>query len=157
MITSSAAWADTFTHLLALAPRLEREGQYNLAKLARAADSLSRQAAYQVAAPTATEALAADIKQTAESLARLGVGAEVVPAMTQGADVMAGGVPLFSLLSHPHVCRTADAATVGRLVAHGPARGVRRGDSAPAGQLLRRLRADTSVPNRSATPSVVTA
>ena len=105
-----------------MASRLEGEGQYNLAKLARAAaDSLSRQAAYQVAVPSAAEALAADIKQTAEALARLGVDAEVVSAMAQGADVMAGGgVPLFSLTPHPHVCRTCGHLLLGEPASNCP-------------------------------------
>ena len=122
MITNLPEWTDILVHLLALASRLEGEGQYNLAKLARAAaDSLSRQAAYQVAVPSAAEALAADIKQTAEALARLGVDAEVVSAMAQGADVMAGGgVPLFSLTPHPHVCRTCGHVTLGEPAAHCP-------------------------------------
>lgn len=37
MTVTSSAWPDTLIHLLALASRLEGEGQYNLAKLARAA------------------------------------------------------------------------------------------------------------------------
>lgn len=46
-------WRDTLVHLFALAARLEGEGQYNLAKLARAAaESLSRKAAYQLDIPT---------------------------------------------------------------------------------------------------------
>ena len=100
--------ADTLIHLLALAVRLEGEGQYNLAKLARAAaDSLSRQAAYQVTIPSTREALAADIKRTAEALASLDVGGDLLSALMQGAEVMAeGGLPLFSLIPHPYVCRS---------------------------------------------------
>lgn len=46
-------WKDAFVRLLALASRLEGEGQYNLAKLARAAsDAMSRRAAYQLAMPS---------------------------------------------------------------------------------------------------------
>ena len=65
-------WRDTLVHLFALAARLEGEGQYNLAKLARAAaESLSRKAAYQLDTPTYQEKLAAELKQTAEVLALL--------------------------------------------------------------------------------------
>lgn len=100
--------ADTLIHLLALAVRLEGEGQYNLAKLARAAaDSLSRQAAYQVTIPSTREALTADIKRMAEALASLDVGGDLLSALMQGAEVMAeGGLPLFSLIPHPYVCRS---------------------------------------------------
>ncbi|MGB3217570.1 MAG: hypothetical protein WBD79_09215, partial [Anaerolineae bacterium] len=70
MTTNSPTWADTLAHLLALASRLEDEGQYNLAKLTRAiADSLSRQAAFRMTAPSAADELAADLKQTAAALA----------------------------------------------------------------------------------------
>lgn len=115
MTTHQPAWKDTLIHLLALASRLEGEGQYNLAKLARAsADSLSRQAAYPVAVPTSAEALAADIRQTAAALAKLGVAAEVCAAMAQGADVMAaGGVPLITVIPHPHVCRACGHVLLG--------------------------------------------
>ena len=37
MTTDNSEWKDTLVHLFALASRLEGEGQYNLAKLARAA------------------------------------------------------------------------------------------------------------------------
>ena len=122
MTTHQSEWTDTLIHLFALASRLEGEGQYNLAKLARAAaDSLSRQAAFQVDVPIATEALAADIKQAAEALARLGAAAEVVSAMTQGADVMAGGgVPLITLIPHPYVCRTCGHLLLGEPVSNCP-------------------------------------
>jgi uncharacterized damage-inducible protein DinB len=115
MTTHKSEWTDTLVHLLALASRLEGEGQYNLAKLARAAaDSLNRQAAYQVATPTDRAELAADIKQTAEALSRLGVNAALQSAFVQGADVMAGGgLPLISLIPHPYVCRTCGHLLLG--------------------------------------------
>jgi uncharacterized damage-inducible protein DinB len=111
--------------LFALASRLEGEGQYNLAKLARAAaDSLSRGAAYGVAVPTDKEALAADIKQTAAALSRLEVSAELPAALRQGADVMAGGgVPLFAIAPHPHVCRTCGRLTLDEPKSNCPACG----------------------------------
>jgi len=111
-----AEWSDTLIHLLALAARLEGEGQYNLAKLARAAaDSLSRSTAYGVAAPAEKDALAADIKQMTAALSRLGVSAELLSALVQGADVMAGGgVPLISVTPHPYVCRTCGHLLLGQ-------------------------------------------
>lgn len=115
MTTTSPTWNDTLIHLLALASRLEGEGQYNLAKLARAAaDSLSRRAAYGVAIPVENEALAADIKQTARDLSRLGASPELLSALSEGAGVLAGGgVPLFELTPHPHVCRTCGHLLLG--------------------------------------------
>ena len=115
MTTHQSEWADTLIHLFALASRLEGEGQYNLAKLARAAaDSLGRQAANQVAVPADKEALAADIKRTAEALSRLIVSADVLSALKQGADEMAEGrLPLVSLIPHPYVCRTCGHLLLG--------------------------------------------
>ena len=44
----TSQWTDTLVQLLSLALRLESEGQYNIAKIARAtADSLSRRAAWE--------------------------------------------------------------------------------------------------------------
>lgn len=122
MPIENANWQDTLLHLLALAARLEGEGQYNLAKLARgAADALSRQAAYQIAVPTTTDALAADIKQIAEALAPLGISAALIATLKQGADVMARGeVPLFSLIPHPYVCRTCGHLTIAEPTANCP-------------------------------------
>ncbi len=115
MKITSSAWTDTLIHLLALASRLEGEGQYNLAKLARAAaDSMCRGAAYGVAVPSDVEALAADIRQTAETLAWLGVAAEASSALAQGAGLLAEGrLPLYSILPHPHVCRTCGHLLLG--------------------------------------------
>ncbi|MFZ1474674.1 MAG: DinB family protein [Anaerolineae bacterium] len=115
MTTNSPTWADTLAHLLALASRLEDEGQYNLAKLTRAiADSLSRQAAFRMAAPIGADELAADLKQTAAALASLNVSAAARSALAQGADVMAGGsMPLITTIPHPHVCRTCGHLLLG--------------------------------------------
>lgn len=115
MTHTPSGWTETFIHLLALASRLEGEGQYNLAKLARAvADSLSRQAAYGVAVPGDKQALADNIEQTAAALSRLGVSAEPLSAFVQGADVMTGGgLPLSSLIPHPYVCRTCGHLALG--------------------------------------------
>ena len=76
MTTNLTEWTDTLIHLHALASRLEGEGQYNLAKLARAAaDALCRQAAYQQPLPSDSRQLAADISLTAEALSRLDASA----------------------------------------------------------------------------------
>jgi hypothetical protein len=81
MTVHLSEWTDTLVHLLALASRLEGEGQYNLAKLARAAaDSLSRQAAYPIAVPAGRDELANDIRQAAAALSPLGASAELLSA-----------------------------------------------------------------------------
>ena len=51
-VTPPTTWSETLIQLVALAGRLEREGQYNVAKLARAAaDALARQAAFAIDLP----------------------------------------------------------------------------------------------------------
>lgn len=108
-------WKDTLVHLFALAARLEGEGQYNLAKLARAAaDSLSRKAAYQQAPPTNQEKLAAELKKIAGVLSSLEIDPELVAAFTQGAEIMAGGkLPLYDVAPNPAVCRTCGHLVMG--------------------------------------------
>ena len=108
MTTNLTEWTDTLIHLHALASRLEGEGQYNLAKLARAAaDALCRQAAYQQPLPSDSRQLAADISLTAEALSRLDASAELLSALTQGADLM------FAAADRNH------AQAVGDFDAHG--------------------------------------
>ena len=69
MTSENAAWQDTLLPLLALATRLEDEGQYNVAKLLRAAaDSLSRGAAYRLAWLAGKDALADAVAQAADAL-----------------------------------------------------------------------------------------
>lgn len=108
MVTDKAGWADVLTHLFALASRLEGEGQYNLAKLTRAAaDSLCRQETYPLEIPASKDKLAADIQQTIDALSLLNVSVELLVAMKQGADLLAQGhLPLITVAPHPYVCRT---------------------------------------------------
>ena len=117
MTTTPSAWQDTLIHLLALAGRLEGEGQYNLAKLARAAaDALGRRAAYQRAAATETSALAAEIDQAADALARLDMDAPLVQALRRStAALAAGGIPLIDDAPHPSVCRTCGHVALGEV------------------------------------------
>ena len=62
MTSNGSEWSNTLVHLLALAAKLEGEGQYNLAKLSRcAADAACRQAAYEMEMPSNQEELAAEI------------------------------------------------------------------------------------------------
>jgi len=101
-------WKETLTECLALAARLEGEGQYNNAKLLRAAvDSLSRQAAFQVETPDRPAALAERIQGAASALADLGANTDLLAALKQGANVLAAGrLPLIHETPNPYVCRT---------------------------------------------------
>ena len=114
MTTNNDPWADTLIHLFALASRLEGEGQYNLAKLARAAaDSLCRQAAYPPCLPTDSDRLVADIQQTIAALSRLNVSADLLSAWQRGTELMAQGeLSLITVTPHPYVCRTCGQITL---------------------------------------------
>jgi rubrerythrin/uncharacterized damage-inducible protein DinB len=108
MTIKDSEWKDTLINLFALASKLEGEGQYNLAKLARAAaDSLSRRAAYSLVIPTEKEKLSAIIKESADILTSLDLNADLVAALKKGADIMAEGqLPFIDVIPHPYVCRT---------------------------------------------------
>jgi len=102
MTSNKLEWKDPFIHLLALASRLEGEGQYNIAKLARAAaDSISHRAAYQLVIPTDKYKLASDVKQTTDALSSLDVGEDFLVALKRGADTMSEGRP--PRLPSPHL------------------------------------------------------
>lgn len=97
-------WPDTLVQLLSLALRLESEGQYNIAKIARAtADSISRRAAWELNLPNDKETLASDLELVAASLN----SADLQAAFRAGASALtAGRVPLIHETPHPYVCRT---------------------------------------------------
>ena len=114
MTTDKTTWADALVHLFALASRLEGEGQYNLAKLTRAAaDSLCRQETYPLNISTDKDKLAADIQQTIEGLSSLNVSAELLSALKRGTEFMAQGKlsPIIAT-PHPYVCRTCGHITL---------------------------------------------
>lgn len=103
-------WTDIFLRLLSLASRLEGEGQYNLAKLARAtADSLSRRAAWELNLPSDKETLVNDIEHLAASLDN----ADLQTAFRKGASALTEGrLPLIDEIPHPYVCRTCGHLTL---------------------------------------------
>ncbi len=108
-------WTHVLLHLLALALRLEGEGQYNLAKLARAAaDSISRRAAWELALPTDKESLANEIEHVATSLSRNDVDEGLLTALRKGTSAMTEGrLPLIHETPHPYVCRTCGHLRLG--------------------------------------------
>jgi len=118
MTSHKSEWSDTLTHLLALAAKLEGEGQYNNAKLARAgAEALARQAAFEIALPSDRDKLAGEIERAVAALSRLGVDRALLAALKRGSAAMAEGrLPLISETPHAYVCRTC-----GHLVLYEPA------------------------------------
>lgn len=104
-------WTDTLVHLLSLALQLEGEGQYNLAKIARAqADSMSRRAAWKLNLPSDKATFANDIERVAAVLD----DADLQTAFRAGASALTSGrLPLIHEIPHPYVCRTCGRLTLG--------------------------------------------
>jgi hypothetical protein len=93
--------------LLALAARLEGEGQYNNASLLRAAaDSLARRAAHAAALPEDAAALPAEMDAAIAMLAEAGQGEGLLDALRRGRGALAEGrLPLIHETPHAYVCR----------------------------------------------------
>lgn len=115
MTSNGSEWSSTLIHLLALAARLEGEGQYNNAKLARAAaEALARQAAFELALPSTRGALVGEIERAVAALGRLGFEQALLNAMKRGAAAMAAGrLPLIHETPHAYVCRTCGHLVLG--------------------------------------------
>ncbi len=111
MTTLQPQWQETVVQLLAMASRLEGEGQYNLAKICRAqADSLSRRAAWELNLPSDEATLAAGIERVAASVD----DATLQTAFRVGASALTSGrLPLIEQIPHPYVCRTCGHLTLG--------------------------------------------
>jgi rubrerythrin len=97
----SSEWT-TLTHLLSLAQSFEGEGQYNLAKIARAkADSISRRAAWELNLLGDIETLVRNIEHLAASLD----DDDLATAFCAGASALTSGrAPLINEAPHPYVC-----------------------------------------------------
>lgn len=115
MTNNGSDRSSTLVHLLALAAKLEGEGQYNNAKLARAAaEVLARQAAFQIIMPSGRNELVSEIGQAVAALSRLGMDNALLDAMKQGAAAMAAGrLPLIHETPHAYVCRTCGHVVLG--------------------------------------------
>jgi rubrerythrin len=115
MTDHKADWGDTLVHLVALAAKLEGEGQYNNAKLARgAAEALLRQAAFKLSLPSEKPRLAGEIERAATRLLALDADEHLLAALKRGAAAMAEGrLPLIHETPHPYVCRTCGHIVLG--------------------------------------------
>ena len=93
---------------LALASRLEGEGQYNNAKLIRAGvESVLRKGAYQRDIPPEHIRLVRELEQAASFFSGYGLGDDLVNALKQGANALADGrLPQIDEMPNPFVCRT---------------------------------------------------
>lgn len=108
MATNNETYGSVLIRLHAIARKLEGEGQYNVAKLARAAaDSLLRTAAYPIELPSQKEQLASEVHAITERLGDLEVHGDLVESLKAGASALSEGrLPMFAETPHPYVCRT---------------------------------------------------
>jgi hypothetical protein len=98
---------DTIAELLAVADRLEGHGQYNLAKLTRAAaDALARRAAHALNLPPDPARLVGTLGRLAAALPGYGLSSELAAALVRGTTAMGEGrLPLIDETPDPYVCR----------------------------------------------------
>lgn len=93
-------------HLIALATEIEKEGQYNGAKLLRAASAaLVTRASTTVDVPSDAASQAASLRQIADALADGPAAALTAPLRATADAHDAGSVPLFDVAPNPYVCR----------------------------------------------------
>ena len=111
----SADWKDVLLPLLTLASQLEDEGQYSLAKLARATvDSLGRRASYQHARPINKQELVEALGKITNELAGFGVEEDLLAALRRGTSSLSEGrLALINDTPHPYVCRTCGHIVLG--------------------------------------------
>jgi DinB superfamily len=107
MSKPDADFRTTIVHSLALASRLEGEGQYNQAKLLRAAvDSLLRRETYRVDLPYGVSSLVGDLMMAVSNLTSLDLDPDLVAAIQKGGAVMAEArLSLFDETPDAFVCR----------------------------------------------------
>jgi hypothetical protein len=106
---------ENHTHLLALAARMEGEGQYNIAKLLRAASAseLTR-SAYRLDLPARKDALLDETARAIETLKEQNADPGLVQALERGRSAMAGGrLPGYDETPDPFACRTCGHLSLG--------------------------------------------
>jgi hypothetical protein len=94
-------------HLVALAGELEREGQYNIAKLVRAAaTSAVNRSAMKAQVPDSPGPQAESLREIAEGLADSNAAVLAAPLRAAADALDSGVVPLYADTPDPLVCRT---------------------------------------------------
>jgi uncharacterized damage-inducible protein DinB len=102
------------TRLLALATELEKEGQYNAAKILRAAaDALLMRASTTVAVPTAPDDQAAELDDIARRLYGSAAAALADPLLASAEALRSGAVPMDRDTPDPRVCRICGETRLG--------------------------------------------
>ncbi|MGD2156843.1 MAG: DinB family protein [Anaerolineales bacterium] len=107
MMSNNNNLGATVTKLYALASALEGQGQYNVAKLVRAAaDSALRKSAYRQKMPSKITDLAEEVTNVTERLSQIEMDQDLVAAIRRGGSAMAKRrLTMFDETPHPFVCR----------------------------------------------------
>lgn len=107
MATEQADVGEILIRLHAFARKLEEEGQYNLAKAARAAsDSLVRSQAYALQLSSRKDDLASEGMSILAELVSFDLDAALLEAFEAGtSSLVADRLAMFDELPHPYVCR----------------------------------------------------
>ena len=93
-------------HLIALAAEFEKEGQYNAAKLVRAAaTSWLNRASTESVVPSQPAEQATALREIAEGLTGSAAASLTEPIRAAAAALEAGNVPLYDEAPDPYVCR----------------------------------------------------
>jgi len=127
MVSKSKDLGTTVIRLHALASKLEGEGQYNVAKLARAsADSMLRSSSYSIEFSSEREKLADAIIEIAEELIKFDLDANLIQALQVGASAMfEGRLTMIDETPHPYVCRTCGYSVMDLPLSNCPVCGAR--------------------------------
>jgi len=104
----NSVMGETIAGILALAARLEGEGQYNIAKLLRAgAASAVNRAAFRLMLPAEKAQLSGEIMRAIGALSILEADKSLLAALQLGAAAMAEErLPLIDVTPNPYVCRS---------------------------------------------------
>lgn len=107
MATSEEKAGDILIRLHALARKLEEEGQYNVAKVARAtADSCVRSLAYPIQISSQKDDLSRQAMSLYEELAQFDLDEGLLHALKVGASAIGESrLTMFDETPHPYVCR----------------------------------------------------
>ncbi len=110
-------WTHVLLPLLTLALQFEREGQYSLAKLARASvDALGRRAAFENERTLERAEMVAELERVTDAFAGLQINKELISAFRHGAAALSEGrLALIHQTPHPYVRRTWGQIVMGEV------------------------------------------
>ena len=115
MTRSASNEIEYLPELFGLATRIEGKGQYNAAKLLRAAaDAVVRRAAYQDGLSTDLRVIGSDLEEVIQALRRLPVGPAIVDAVERArSEILAGRQTMVSDFPDAYVCRRCGESSLG--------------------------------------------